>query len=115
MGNNVGQGSLAKSREPMEKHMVERFISASGRLYKYVEVFFDQVLADIMLESPRPQVLLSRQVFRFRLAADNSFFMDHASDLNVSRISCSKPISARDSGGKRLFMFASAIWARLCE
>ena len=93
----------------MEKDMIQWFISAFGSSNEHIQISFNEFLADVLPKLLGPQILINGKVFRFSLAADNSFFFDHASDLNVSRINSSTRISARDSGAIRLFTSDRAI------
>ena len=62
-GDEVGQARLAQSRRSIEEDVVEMFISFLGGLHEDSEVGFDRLLADELVEGPRPQAVLKEDVF----------------------------------------------------
>ena len=62
VGDDVGERGLAEARRPVEQDVVERFAAARGRLDRHLEVLADAVLADVVVEPPRPQAGLVLRV-----------------------------------------------------
>ena len=55
VGDDVGERRLAEPRRAVEQHVIERFAALLRRGNRDVQVLADAVLADVLVERPRPQ------------------------------------------------------------
>src|SRR5262249_12125297 len=92
LSDDVGQAGLAEPRRPDEEHVIERLGPSARRLQRDLELLLDALLADELVQSPRPEraveFLLCPVVVR---GADKARF-GHAAFLNARR--------TRSSGGR---------------
>ncbi len=51
----MGERGLAKAGRPVEEDVIERFIALGGGLDGDAEVVLDLLLADELIEAPRPK------------------------------------------------------------
>ena len=55
VGDHVGERGLAKTRRPVQQHVVERFAALPGGGNRHLQVLADAVLSDVFVERARPQ------------------------------------------------------------
>ncbi len=62
VGDDVGQRRLAQARGPEQQHVVERLAALARRLQEDLELVDHPLLADELLQPPRPERLLDVQL-----------------------------------------------------
>jgi len=69
----VGKGGLAEAGRAVEEQVVERLAALFGSVYGDAEVVLELLLADELVQPPRPQRDIDRLFFVLRLAGDDAF------------------------------------------
>ena len=74
VGNYVGERSLAEAGRAVKKDVVERFAARFCGLNRYVEIFFDLVLADELDEPLRAELEFKGRIVLDRGSGDEAVF-----------------------------------------
>ena len=96
VGDDVGERRLAEAGRAVEQHVVERLAALARRRDRHVQVLADAVLADVVVERPRPQPGLVLRVVvdaRRRRQSRSIGSSRHAPRQRP----CSAPLAARAS------------------
>ena len=61
--DDVGERRLAEPGRAVQQHVIERFAALARRGDRHLQVLADAVLADVVVEPPRPQARFVLRVF----------------------------------------------------
>src|ERR1700722_3522563 len=80
VGDNVSERSLAQPRRSVEQYMVKRLAARFGRLDSDIQILFDLILADELLQPLRPKLQLKRGIIFDRSGRNEAVF-----NINIQR------------------------------
>ena len=125
VGDHVGKRGLAEPGRTVQQHVIERLAPLPGRGNRDVQIFADAILADVLVERPRPQPGLVLDVFGDASGGDDaivgailgctsaasaaSVISREPGTTHVSLKACSKPhVRRRRCGVTRSIAFSAA-------
>ena len=77
VGDDGGERGLAESRRPVQQHVIERLAALRGGRDRDVEVFAYALLADVLVERPRPEPRLVLRILVVAAARADEASLTH--------------------------------------